>query len=80
LIEAGEEVIYSYDFIFHESKIEWASRWDHYLHSKTVSDSIHWVPIVNSNIILFIFTSFIAIIFCRALKRDINLINSVLIK
>jgi transmembrane 9 superfamily protein 2/4 len=74
-LEENEEIIYTYDVIFRSSNIKWATRWDHYLHSQ--NSQIHWVSILNSNIIILVFTLLIAHIFCRALKRDIDYINSV---
>jgi transmembrane 9 superfamily protein 2/4 len=74
-LDIGEEVIYTYDVIFKESDIKWATRWDHYLHSD--NSKIHWVSLMNSNIIVLVFTSLVAHLFCRALKKDIDYINSV---
>ena len=76
-VESGEEIIYTYDVVFYDSKIEWASRWDHYLHSNK-SENIHWFSILNSNLIILIFSVLIAYIFCRVLKKDIDYINTVL--
>jgi hypothetical protein len=75
-LAAGEEIIYTYDVIYKlEDKIKWSTRWDHYLHSE--NSKIHWVSLLNSNIIVLVFTLLIAHIFCRALKKDIDYINSV---
>jgi len=69
-------VVYTYDVIFYDSPIKWASRWDHYMKSQK-EDIIHWFSMINSILIIFIFTSVIALIFCRVLKKDIDNFNSV---
>ena len=74
--KSGEFVVYTYDVIFYDSPIKWASRWDHYMKSQK-EDIIHWFSIINSILIIFIFSSVIALIFCRVLKRDIDNFNSV---
>ncbi len=74
--KAGEYIVYTYDVIFYDSAIQWASRWDHYMKSPK-EDIIHWFSIVNSILIIFIFSSAIALIFCRVLKKDIDNFNSV---
>ncbi|KAF0905761.1 hypothetical protein E2562_008818 [Oryza meyeriana var. granulata] len=52
-VEAGKEIIFTYDVRFEESDIKWASRWDTYL--LMTDDQIHWFSIVNSlMIVLFL--------------------------
>lgn len=75
--KTGEYIVYTYDVIFYDSDIKWASRWDHYAKSEK-EDIIHWFSIINSILIIFIFSSVIALIFCRVLKRDIDNFNSVI--
>lgn len=74
--KSGEFFVYSYDVIFYDSPIKWASRWDHYMKSHK-EDVIHWFSILNSIVIILIFSSVIALIFCRVLKKDIDNFNSV---
>lgn len=74
--KSDEFVVYTYDVLFYESNIKWASRWDHYAKSQK-EDMIHWFSIINSILIIFIFSAIIALIFCRVLKRDIDTFNSV---
>lgn len=74
--KVGQDIVYTYDIIFYDSDIKWASRWDHYLKSQK-EDIIHWFSIINSILIIFIFSSVIALIFCRVLKKDIDHFNSV---
>jgi hypothetical protein len=75
--KSREFVVYSYDIIFYESPIKWASRWDHYIKSSK-EDIIHWFSIINSILIIYIFSSVIAFIICRVLKKDIDNFNSVI--
>jgi len=76
--KSGEFIVYTYDVIFYDSPIKWASRWDHYMKSQK-EDIIHWFSILNSILIIFIFSSVIALIFCRVLKKDIDNFNSVIL-
>lgn len=71
-----EEIVYTYDIVFYESKMKWTSRWDHHMLSSK-EDNIHWISFINSTLIILIFTALLAHIFSRALKRDIEYINSV---
>ena len=77
--KSGEYIVYTYDVIFYDSPIKWASRWDHYMKSQK-EDIIHWFSIINSILIILIFSSVIALIFCRVLKKDIDNFNSVILK
>jgi transmembrane 9 superfamily protein 2/4 len=72
----GEDIAYTYDVIFYDSTMKWTSRWDHYMLSNQ-DDNIHWFSFMNSTLIILIFTALLAHIFCRALKRDIEYINTV---
>ena len=46
----GGEVIWTYDVVWEESDVMWASRWDVYL--SMTNDNIHWFSIINSIVIL----------------------------
>jgi transmembrane 9 superfamily protein 2/4 len=72
----SKEIVYSYDVIFIDSPAKWSSRWDHYMLSHK-DDNIHWLSFMNSTIIILIFTALLGHILCRALKRDIDYINTV---
>jgi transmembrane 9 superfamily protein 2/4 len=74
-LKPGVDIIYTYDIIYLESDVKWSTRWDHYLYSS--NSKIHWVSLFNSNIILFVLSTIIGYIFCRALRKDIDYINSV---
>ena len=71
-IEVGKKITFSYDVIFEKSNLTLVSRWDNYLH---LSSEIHWFGLINSNLIIIIFTLLIIFIFCRAIKKDIDLYN-----
>jgi transmembrane 9 superfamily protein 2/4 len=64
----------TYDIVFENSKIPFSSRWDHYLHLQ--NDNIHWYSLINSSLIILIFSFIVLHIFCRALKRDIDIYNT----
>ena len=71
-IEANKNITFTYDVIFERSNLTLVSRWDNYLH---LSSEIHWFGLINSNLIIIIFTLLIIFIFCRAIKKDIDLYN-----
>ena len=73
IIEAGEEVVYTYDVLFKMSDIRWASRWDTYL--QMMDDQIHWFSIINSLMILLFLSGMVAMIMVRTLRRDISQYN-----
>ena len=71
-IDSNKNITFTYDVIFEKSNLTLISRWDNYLH---LSSEIHWFGLINSNLIIIIFTLLIIFIFCRALKKDIDLYN-----
>lgn len=64
-VQPREEIVYTYDVVFKESNIKWASRWDMYL--KMSDHQIHWFSIVNSLLILIFLTGMVATIMCVSL-------------
>lgn len=72
-VKAGEEVVYTYDTLFKESDIRWASRWDTYL--LMADDEIHWFSIINSMMIVLFLSVMTALIMLRTLHRDITVYN-----
>jgi transmembrane 9 superfamily protein 2/4 len=70
------DIVFTYDVIFRESKIPFSSRWDHYMHLD--NDQIHWFSLLNSGLIILIFSIIVLYIFTRALKRDIEIYNTVM--
>jgi transmembrane 9 superfamily protein 2/4 len=72
-VDVGE-ILFTYDVIFEMSNLTFSSRWDHYLHIH--NDSIHWFSLINSSLIIVIFSFIVLHIFMRALKKDIEIYNS----
>ena len=72
IIELNKKITITYDILFEKSNLTLVSRWDNYLH---LSSDIHWFGLLNSNLIILIFTFVVIFIFCRAIKRDIDLYN-----
>jgi transmembrane 9 superfamily protein 2/4 len=79
LMELGKDesmsIDFTYDVVFRDSNIPFSSRWDHYLHLE--NDKIHWFSLINSGLIILIFSLIVIYIFCRALKKDIEIYNTV---
>lgn len=73
IVEEGSEVIFSYDVLYKQSDIRWASRWDTYL--LMVDDQIHWFSIINSMMIVLFLSGMVALIMLRTLHRDISRYN-----
>ena len=71
---AGGEVIWTYDVVWEESDVKWASRWDVYL--QMTDDNIHWFSIVNSFVILLFLTAIVGMIFSRVLRNDLSQYNA----
>ena len=67
------EVAFTYSVSWEPSDVKWASRWDAYLEMSDVQ--IHWFSIINSIVVVFFLTGIIAVIFIRALRRDIAKYN-----
>ena len=72
------DVLFTYDVIYTKSEQQFASRWDHY--KSSTGDRIHWYNLISSILIIIMFSIVILYIFCRALKRDIEIYNSVKFK
>jgi transmembrane 9 superfamily member 2/4 len=69
-----DDILFTYDVIFEKSNVAFSSRWDHYLHLQ--NDNIHWFSLINSTLIISILSFILINIFCRALKRDIDIYNT----
>lgn len=70
-LELGK-ISYTYNVIFQQSNITFSSRWDYYLGAKR---EIHWIGLINANILIFIITFLVLFILSRAIKKDIELYN-----
>jgi len=72
IINPGETVLYTYDVIWHESPIEWASRWDVYLsEDHMVPAQVHWYAITNSILVVLFLSILVTSVLVRNLRRDI---------
>merc|ERR1719174_588145 len=77
-IDVHDEVYYTYDVVWVESAVRWASRWDNYL--KMEGGEIHWLSILNSAMIALFLTGLVAMILLRTLHRDIVKYNELATK
>jgi len=77
-IDAHDDVWYTYDIVWVESAVRWASRWDNYL--KMEGGEIHWLSILNSAMIVLFLTGLVAMILLRTLHRDIVKYNELATK
>ncbi|EKX42627.1 hypothetical protein GUITHDRAFT_164061, partial [Guillardia theta CCMP2712] len=72
----GGSVIWTYDIVWEESEVMWASRWDVYL--RMTDDRIHWwarFSIINSFVILLFLAGIVGMIFSRVLRNDLSRYN-----
>merc|ERR1719461_428222 len=72
-LASHEEIVYTYDVVWSESEIRWASRWDNYV--KMTGGQIHWFSILNSLMIMLFLSGMVAMILLRTLHRDITKYN-----
>jgi len=70
---AASEITYTYDVRFVYSEVEWATRWDNYLH--VYDPKIHWFSLINSFVIVVFLTFMVGMILLRALHKDIARYN-----
>lgn len=77
--EASGSVLFTYDVTWTENKgLRWASRWDIYLTmDHAISAKIHWIPIANSLVIVFVLSAMVMAVLVRNLHRDMNRYNKV---
>lgn len=74
LIPGQSNVLHmTYEVVWHESDIPWASRWDSYLKMSDVQ--IHWFSIINSLVVVFFLAGILSMILIRSLRRDIAKYN-----
>jgi len=72
----AKEVIWTYDVIWSESEVRWATRWDVYLNVNS-NDDVHIFSIVNALLIILFLTGMVGMIMLRTLHRDINRYNRI---
>ena len=71
---ASGRVLFTYDVIWTQSSIKWASRWDNYLKMEYGS-KIHWLSILNSLTIVLILSAVLAAVLVKNLRRDYQRYN-----
>ena len=77
-VDKTNEVVWTYDVMWRESKIKWASRWDIYLSmADRYDDEVHWFSIINALLIVLFLTGMVGMIMVRSLRRDIARYNRV---
>jgi len=70
---AHGKVLFTYDVLWIESDLHWASRWDIYLTmDHAVSAKVHWMSIFHSLIAVIFLTSMVALLLVRSLRRDFS--------
>mmetsp|Transcript_2873 Transcript_2873/g.3441 ORF Transcript_2873/g.3441 Transcript_2873/m.3441 type:complete len:655 (-) Transcript_2873:298-2262(-) len=78
IVEEGEKILFTYDVIWRESDVEWASRWDIYLNEgNLVPAQVHWYSITNSIFVVLFLSLLVISILVRNLKRDIAGYNAI---
>lgn len=80
-IDSNSTVVITYDVIFSErgkkgKNTKYMTRWDHYLKMK--NDSIHWLSLGFSIVVVTITSSLVFYIFTNILKKEIDYINLVI--
>lgn len=77
IVAENEDIIYTYDVIFLESSIAWASRWDLYLtEDHMVPSQVHWYSITNSILVVIFLSIVLVSILIRNLRKDIGRYNA----
>ena len=66
-------ILFTYDVIWRNSNKTFFSRWDRYLKS---GKEYHWLGLIFSNILLFIFSFLLIYILTRAIKKNIEIYNN----
>eukprot|EP00871_Galdieria_phlegrea_P005120 jgi/Galph1/5609/GphlegSOOS_G4263.1 len=69
-VEQGAAITFTYDIIFKESPIQWATRWDPLLNSSEEQKQIQWFSIINSLMITLFLTGLVAMIMLRTVHQD----------
>jgi transmembrane 9 superfamily protein 2/4 len=73
-VTVGTEIVFTYDIVFKESPIKWASRWDVYL-QMAAGAGVHWFSVVNSCLVVVFLSAMVAAILTKTLKADIQKYN-----
>eukprot|EP00271_Cylindrocystis_brebissonii_P022779 TRINITY_DN889_c0_g1_i1.p1 TRINITY_DN889_c0_g1~~TRINITY_DN889_c0_g1_i1.p1 ORF type:complete len:656 (-),score=68.77 TRINITY_DN889_c0_g1_i1:762-2729(-) len=63
------KIVYTFDVLWDQSPIAWASRWDAYL--KMNGDQVHWFSILNSLMVISFLAGMVFVILLRSVHRDL---------
>jgi transmembrane 9 superfamily protein 2/4 len=66
----GKTMYYTYDVVFEESPIRWATRWDPLLSATEEQRQIQWFSIINSLLITLFLSGMVAMILFRTIHKD----------
>merc|ERR1719213_1478333 len=77
-LDEHNDIWFTYDVVWVESPVRWASRWDNYLQME--GGDIHWLSILNSVMIVLFLSWLVALILLRTLHRDIVKYNELATK
>ncbi|EME32166.1 endomembrane protein-like protein [Galdieria sulphuraria] len=66
----GKRMYYTYDIVFEESPIRWATRWDPLLSATEEQKQIQWFSIINSLLITLFLSGMVAMILFRTIHKD----------
>lgn len=73
VVEGETNIHFTYQVVWEQSNVKWASRWDIYL--DMADTQIHWFSIVNSVVVVFFLSGIITMIIIRTLRKDIAKYN-----
>lgn len=73
----GAKIVYTYDVYWQDSKIKWASRWDHYL--RMPGGKVHWFSILNSTLVVLVMAVIVAMILIRTVRKDLAKYESLVV-
>ena len=74
-VNTADNLVFTYTVKWESSDLKWGNRWDIYITASPTNDKVHWFSITNSIMIVLFLTVMIAMIFIRALRKDIATYN-----
>lgn len=55
-----------------ESEISWSKRWDLYFSGEIEQEQIHWISLINSVMLVLLFSAIVGVVLLRTLSKDIS--------
>lgn len=77
LLEPNANIVYSYDVIFEQSDLAWATRWDPILNANAEIKQVQWFSIVNSLMVSLFLTALVATVMLRTVLKDFGRYNAI---